>query len=231
MARRDRLFYTGVSVAFLLTAFVGFAPTYFLKAAFHTPALSPLLHVHGLICTAWLVLLLAQTALVARGRGALHMKLGVAGALLAAALVPIGIMTALAMARHGTITPDRRAFLIFPLTAVLMFGGFVGAALWNRRKPERHKRLILLGTATLITPAIARLPFVAGLPVAGLRPVLALLLSAMFVAAALIHDWRLGRRAHPLYVWGGIAILLSGPARFALAQTAAWQSLTRLLVG
>src|SRR5262245_40225988 len=85
LARRDRIFYTGVSLAFLVTAFVGFAPTYFLKAAFHTPVLPPLLHVHGLVCTAWLVLLFAQTGLVAARQVRLHMKLGMAGALVAAA--------------------------------------------------------------------------------------------------------------------------------------------------
>jgi hypothetical protein len=231
LARRDRVFHTGLSVAFLLTAFVGFAPTYFLKTAFHTPVLSPLLHVHGLVNTAWLVLLVIQTSLISARRVKLHMTLGVAGALIAAVLVPVGLMTALAMARLGAVTPARLGFLIFPLGQVLMFGGLVAAALWKRRQPALHKRLIVLATAVLLTPAISRLPFVAALPVAGLRPVLALLLTAMFVAAAMLHDRRMGRRAHPIYVWGGIALLLSGPLRFGLGQTAAWQSIARALVG
>ena len=65
----------------------------------------------------------------------------------------------------------------------------------------------------------------------GMRSVVALLLTTLFVVAAMVHDRRLGRRAHPIYVWGALAILLSGPVRFGLAHTAAWQSLARFLVG
>jgi hypothetical protein len=230
LARRDRAFYRRVSVAFVVTAMVGFAPTYYLKTAFHAPALTPLMHVHGAVGTAWLVLLLAQTGLVSAGRVDLHMRLGIFGALVAAAFVPLGIAVPIAMLRHGALAPERLAFLIFPLVQSLLFGGFVGAALLNRNHPERHKRLMLLGTATMITPAIARLPFIIQVPV-GARPVVALVLSTAFVFAAMVHDWRTRGRVHPLYRWGTLAILLSGPVRFALAHTAAWQSLARRIAG
>ncbi|HEX8148664.1 MAG TPA: hypothetical protein VF591_15895 [Pyrinomonadaceae bacterium] len=62
--RRGRLFYTGMSVAFLAVVFAGFARTYYLRPYFGTPQLTPLLHLHGLVFTSWVVLLLAQTALV-----------------------------------------------------------------------------------------------------------------------------------------------------------------------
>jgi hypothetical protein len=229
LARRDRAFYRGVSLAFLVTALVGFGRTYFLKAAFHTPALTPLMHGHGIVGTAWLVLLVAQTSLVSAGRVGVHMKLGIAGALVAAAFVPLGILVPLEMARHGAVTPGRSVFLIFPLTQSLMFGGIVGAALWHRRRrPELHKRLMLVGTAVMITPALARL--ILFVPV-GPRPVVALVLSMAFVVAGMIHDWRTRGRVHRLYVWATMAIVLSGPARFALGHTPAWQALVRHLVG
>jgi hypothetical protein len=228
LARCDRAFYRGVSIAFLVTALVGFARTYFLKAAFHTPALTPLMHVHGLVGTAWLVLLVAQTSLVSAGRADLHMKLGIAGALVAAAFVPLGILVPLEMARHGGVTPGRLVFLIFPLTQSLMFGGFVGAALLNRSRPELHKRLMLVGTAVMITPALARL--ILFVPV-GPRPVAALVLSMAFVVAGMIHDWRTRGRVHRLYVWAALGIALSGPLRFGVAHTSAWQGLVRHLVG
>jgi hypothetical protein len=34
--------------------FAGFAPTYYLRPYFHPEPLSPLLHVHGLVFTAWI---------------------------------------------------------------------------------------------------------------------------------------------------------------------------------
>lgn len=229
LARCDRAFYRGVSIAFLATALVGFARTYFLKTAFHTPALTPLMHVHGLVGTAWLVLLVAQTSLVSAGRVDLHMKLGIAGTFVAAAFVPLGMAVPIAMLRHGAVTPERLVFLIFPLTQSLIFGGFVGAALLNRKRPELHKRLMLIGTATMIVPAISRLPFILQVPV-GARPVLALVLSTAFVVAGMVHDWRTRGRVHRLYIWAAVAIVLSGPVRFGLAHTAAWQSLARHLL-
>jgi hypothetical protein len=59
---------------------------------------------------------------------------------------------------------------------------------------------------------------------------IALVLSALFVVAGMIHDWKSRGRVHPIYVWGGLVILVSGPVRFALGQTSAWQSFARFLV-
>jgi hypothetical protein len=52
--------------------------------------------------------------------------------------------------------------------------------------------------------------------------VFSLLLSALFVVAAMARDWRTRRRVHPIYVWGALIIGAPGPLRFALAQTNAW---------
>lgn len=223
--RRTRVFHTAMAVAFLVTAFAGFAPTYFLRGLSHRAPLSPLLHVHGLVFTSWLVLLLVQTSLVARHRVDWHRRLGIAGAALATAMVPLGVAAGISGARLGLATkgPEALIFLIFPLGQITLFGAFVGAAIWKRRTPEIHRRLILLSTAVLITPAISRLPF-------GGNPVVSLLLTSLFVVAAMIHDWKTRGRAHSIYVWGVLVILLSGPVRFALGHTEAWQSVARWLV-
>ncbi|MBI4625969.1 MAG: hypothetical protein HY736_22455, partial [Verrucomicrobia bacterium] len=225
LARQHRVFHTGMAVAFLVTALVGFAPTYFLKPVRPSPPLNVPLHIHGLVFTSWL-LLLTQSALVARRRVDLHKRLGIAGVVLAAAMIPLGIMTAVYAAHRGTTTPGMEplAFMVFPVGAVLMFAGFFGAALWNRRKPEIHRRLILLATISSITPAISRWPWV------NHRAVLALLLSLIFVLAGMIHDWKSRGRVHPLYLRGGLIVLLSGPGRAAIGNTAAWQSFARFRV-
>ncbi len=225
--RGTRVFHSAMAVAFLLTAFAGFAPTYFLRAASQTnrEPLSPLLHVHGLAFTSWLVLLVVQTSLVARHRVAWHRRLGYFGAGLVTVMVPLGVMVSIAGARHGFATkgPEALPFLIFPLGQILLFAAFIGTALWKRRTPEVHRRFILLSSAVLVTPAISRLPF-------GGNPVVSLLLTALFVVAAMLHDWKTRRRVSPIYAWGVFVILASGPVRFALGHTGAWQSFARWLV-
>ena len=221
-----RIFHTGMAVAFLVTTFAGFAPTYFLRGLSDRPPLGLLLHVHGLVFTSWLLLLLTQTALVSRHRVAWHGRLGIAGTILATAMVPLGIMVGIDGARRGIAAggPEPLAFLIFPLGQIVLFGALVGAAVWKRRQPEVHRRLMLLSTTVLVTPAISRLPFVP-------NPMISLVLSTLFVVAGMAHDWRTRGRVHSIYIWGALVILLSGPVRFALGQTGAWQSFARFLVG
>jgi hypothetical protein len=225
--RGVRAFHTGMAVAFLVTTFAGFAPSYFLRGLSQTPRppLSPLLHVHGLVFTSWLLLLFVQSALVAGHRVDWHRRLGIFGAVLAAVMVPFGIAVGIDGARHGLATkgPEALTFLIFPLGQIAMFAALVGGAIWMRKTPDVHRRLILLSTVVVITPAISRLPF-------GRNPMVSLLLATLFVVAAMIHDWKSRGRVHAIYVWGALAILLSGPVRFALGHTHAWQSFASWLV-
>jgi hypothetical protein len=134
-------------------------------------------------------------------------------------------MVAISGARHGKSADGMAplAFMIFPFGQTMIFGAFIGAALWKRRQPELHRRLILLGTICLMTPAISRM--------VDQRSVLASILTLIFVVVAMIHDWRTRRRVHPLYIWGGLFLLLAGPLRAALSNMAAWQAFARFIVG
>jgi hypothetical protein len=216
-----------LALALLITAVAGFGPTYFYKGLYNHPPLTPLLHVHGAVFTAWLVLLVSQSALVAAHRVDLHRRFGIVGAVLAALMIPVGVLTAIEAARRGVATPGLEpiVFMVFPIGAVVMFAVFIGAAIWNRRKPETHRALILLGTVSIMTPAIARLPF------GGRNPVLALVISLLFVVAAMVHDWTSRRRVNSIYIWGGILIFLSGPGRSWIGHSTAWRSLAEFLVG
>jgi len=215
----------GMAVALLVTAVAGFGPTYFFKPVHPSPPLPLLLHVHGMVFTAWLVLLIVQSGLVRADRTDLHQRLGMFGAVLAVSMIGLGVAVAVYAARRGThadgMTP--LGFMIFPLGQILLFGGFVGAALWNRRRPELHRRLILVGTICMMTPAISRM--------VDKRSVLAMFLTVGFVVVAMIQDWLTRRRIHPVYIVGGVILLVSGPLRAVIGNSTAWQSFARMLVG
>ena len=215
-----------LAVSFLVLALLGFGPAYVAKH-FPTSPLGPFVHVHAALFVSWLVLLVAQTRLVGAGRVDVHRKLGFAGAWLVVAMVVSGVTLALASARTRTdLSPQAvRELLLFQFGALALFAGFVALALWQRRRsPAAHQRLMLLATISLLPPALARLPFI------GVRPVLLLLLSLLFVVAGIAHDVQKRGRPHPAYVLGGLALLLSGPARFALSQTSAWHAIARSLI-
>ena len=65
---RERLFYTGMAAAFVLTVFAGFARTYYLRPYFGTASLPPLLHLHGVVFTSWLALTTSSRAAVRTAR-------------------------------------------------------------------------------------------------------------------------------------------------------------------
>jgi hypothetical protein len=75
--------------------FVGFAKNCYLRAWIGTRPITVMVHVHGLVMTAWILLFLMQTLLIAKGRTDVHRKLGVAGAFLAFIVVALGIYTIL----------------------------------------------------------------------------------------------------------------------------------------
>ena len=232
-ANSDRKFYSGIAIAFGLTAFAGFAPTYYLRSAFGSPptvtgatTLTTLAQVHGAVFTAWVALFVIQTALVASHRTRVHRRLGVAGAVLAVAMVFIGVTTATAAAARGSAPPgaDALAFLAVPFFDMVLFAFFVGAALWRRRDREAHKRLMLLAYVSIITAAVARLPGV--LPYG---PFVFYAMAFVFLLAGVIYDLVSRRSVHPTYRWGGALLIASVPGRLLFSGTAAWRAFAELL--
>lgn len=228
-----RRFHVGMALAVLAVVLAGFGQRYFTQLPAGTLDLPPLVHAHAAAFTAWIVLFLAQTALVASHRVRLHRRLGVAGAALAVAIVGLGVAVSLHGARHGwnPAGPPRgpfrspREFLLVPLWDVAVFGGFVAAALAVRRHRALHGRLMLLATVGgMLWAAITRIPPLR----ANLPAMLALL--ACFVAAGPMRDLLARRRPHPVDVWGGLFVLASPLLRGALARTEAWHAVAAWLV-
>ena len=88
--KNDRLFFSGMALASAVISFHGFLPTYFHRSA-ELPPLTPLYQLHGAVFTAWIVLLVVQTSLVAGGRADIHRKLGMAGVILAAVVFGLAL--------------------------------------------------------------------------------------------------------------------------------------------
>ena len=222
--RRERLFYTGMSVAFLLIVFAGFARTYYLRPYFGTPQLTPLLHLHGLIFSSWIVLLLAQTVLVAAKRTAIHRRLGWVGAGLAVLMILVGTSTAVVRAKIIEVPPGAPSPLVFltiPLGDMLVFALLVGAAFYYRRKSDVHKRLMLLTTVAILPAAVARLPFDF---IQQVGPLAFFGLPDLFVLVILLYDLLTRGRPHRATVWGGLLLVVSHPLRLIVGNTQAWLS-------
>ena len=228
-SRRDG-FYGWVAIGTLLIVFIGFARTYFLKGVFGTSALSILLHAHAVLVTLWFVLFLIQTRLVAMRRIDLHRRLGVVAAVIATLVVLFGTAVAFSASKRGFLqnpasVRDIRGFAI--LCGFLVdFSVFVGAALYYRRRPEIHKRLMLLACCSILAPAIGRVP-VTLISSGGDWPTFILL--DLFVLICISYDTIKNRKLHRAFGWGGLLLVATFPSTLLIAQSNGWLRFARWL--
>jgi hypothetical protein len=215
-ARRERLFFGGMAVACLLTVFVGFSRSYYLNAWAESPfALTPLLHWHGVVFSAWMLLLVTQTSLVAANRRDLHRRLGMAGVGLGIAMIILGPMVAITRTASGLMAdlgPPPLVFLAVPLVGMVVFAALFAAALYFiRRDLSAHKRLMLLATLEVVTAAVARLPIVDTWGPLGFFGV-----TDLFVVAMVVFDLSSRKRVHAATLWGGLFLVASQPLRLMI---------------
>jgi hypothetical protein len=230
-ARAAPYFYAGVIAVAAVIVFVGFAPTFYLRSYFHGPTLPTLFVVHGVAFSAWMGLILTQSLLVRTGRVQIRRRLGIAGVLLAAAMVALGVQIARVAAAQGTIGLLAHAppleFLIIPLGQVVIFGLLVASAILLRHRPEAHRRLMIVATLQLTAPAIVR----ASINLVHIAsPIVAAAVMTLLVLACIVYDKRTRGRVHPVFAVIAPLTILSFPLRILISHTQAWQSIAEWLV-
>ncbi|WP_199902476.1 hypothetical protein [Azospirillum sp. B4] len=215
-------------------AFGGFIPTYWkpvIDGTFHRPAI---IHIHGFVLFSWCVFYFAQTLLAARGRTPDHRSWGLAGIALFSVMVCTilaGQVAILNLNERLGFGDEARRFAAVSLTALPMLIAVFILAITMVRRPEVHKRLMVLLMAMLMQPAIARV-FVALLAPAGAAaegpppPVFVAippgLVADLLLVVALVHDWRTRGRPHPVYAYGLPLVILNQFMVLPVAGTAAW---------
>lgn len=224
----DRRLFVAAALGILAIVFAGFARTYFLRGFFFSDPLPLLLHVHGAVMFAWFALFFAQTCLIETHHSALHRKLGAFGLVLATTMLFLGPYVALRAAAREVHGHARAAdfFLIilgYDCVITTLFAGFVACAIALRGRGDIHKRLMLLATLSLLTPAIGRFQFWDS----NLQVVLA---GDLCVLLCVAMDARLHRRLHPVLAIGAPLILLATYLAYVGVQTQAWMQFARALV-
>jgi hypothetical protein len=229
-----RYFYFYMALACTAVAFLGFAPTYWLPLASGSFSSSPVVHFHGLLFFAWTLYFAFQTWLAASGRTAWHRSLGLIGVSLATAMTIFGFLVSVnVMKRSAALgqTDAGIAFSIVPFSGILFFAVVFTLAIIATRRPETHKRLMLLAGISILDAAVARwfLTFLAPPGPLGPPPVEVTippaLVAYLLLVAAMIFDWRRLGRPHPVYIYGGAALVAVKFLNWPISATPAWHSL------
>lgn len=229
----DRRLYMTAAILFPLIILAGFGRTYYLKGLFGAPALaSPVVHLHGLLMTMWIALFGTQVWFISSRRVRLHQRLGYAGIGLGLLIIATGFVTALRAATFGAAsTPPGiapRAFLIVPLFDLLMFAIFFGGAIYFRKRPAEHKRLMLLTVVNFLPPAIARIP-IASLQALG--PLWFFGLPTVLILLCLgLDTWRHGK-LNRVFLAGTLMLIASYVIRLILMGTNGWMQIATWLTG
>lgn len=167
-----RYFYLAAGVLMLVVAITGFRHFYLEGKSYPgrpiTPPIRGLIIAHGVLMSAWIVLLIVQPFLVATRRVRAHMALGKVGAVMAVAIVVLGFLTATKSVQvappdmmFGPLTPKQ--FMSVPYTTVVLFAVFIGIGLWKRNRPAIHRPFMFLATLIAIGAAMDRIDFIRNL--------------------------------------------------------------------
>jgi hypothetical protein len=217
MPYQRRSFFFWASLAMLFTVVLAFSPTYYFRIATRlpdtsgAPSLPFYLHLHGALLTAWYLLPVVQTTLIAKHRTDLHRKVGLAGVGIAVALIPVSVLTVIRSVprfRALPLGPDaltvQRLVIGDLVNVTIFFPLMLGIALWNRANPAVHKRWMYLTYVLFFGPVLGRFVGV------WQQPLMALVFSPLtWIAALIVYDVRTSRRVHQATMWGIGTLLLS----------------------
>jgi hypothetical protein len=225
-------FYVAIALIAAAIVFAGFARTFFFNAFFAHGYLGTLRIVHGTVFSLWLVLLLVQTTLVARKRTDIHRRLGIFGFVLAVLMIIVGLAMAFNAAKygfHGAGLPPPLIFVAVPFFDIVVFATLIAAAFYYRRKPEIHKRLIIVATISILPPALARFCLLSPVLMKTL-PFSAFIGADLILLGCILYDYSKTKNLQRAWLWGGLLFFLSFPLRMLIASTTAWQSFARWVI-
>jgi hypothetical protein len=232
----DRWFYVGVTSSVILLNLVSFGPSIIDPSARTVPLpLTSIDLAHVMVSVAWLLTFLVQVTLVAAGRSAVHRRMGIVGVLLSGAFIVVTWFMLVEGARRGFdlggdlvprgTTVDPGTFLA-PANTLVLFGVFIAAAVWCRRRPAVHKRLMMLAMLTTTGAPVVHL--------IGHWQLTFLIFPGsqiMMLSLLLIHDRLSQGRIHPVSLWGGV-VSFAWPFLFfrLIAPTSAWHAFAGWIV-
>jgi hypothetical protein len=222
---RARLAY--FAIALLIAGIVtwGFWETYYTQALARAD-LPAIVHVHAGVFSVWLLVLLAQAAVVVAGNVRLHRRLGTAGMLYGALVFVVGLLVSVGApalrVRSGFYPLEVGGVIVlYNLTDMLLFGVFLALSFAYRGRSELHKRWIIAATAALCGAALGRV-------VPSNSPQY-LLLWLSPLLAMIAADFGMRRRVHWIPVVSG-ALLLAAFFKVPLYSGQIWRDLGAALL-
>jgi|SRR6185369_3114258 len=230
LRKKSRYFLLASCLA-LVAVITGFWTTFILpsfKGEFSAPAV---IYVHGGFLFLWTLVLLFQSSMIQAKKVRVHLTFGYIALAIAAGVVistvAVGVYT---MKRDLAAGVGQIAVssLVGTFTAPIIFAIFVSLAVKYRRRPEIHKRLMLLAMIAIIWPAFFRFRhYFPSVP----NPEIyfGVFLPDLMIVISMIWDKIHNGRVHPVFLVAGSALIAENVAEVILFDTSAWQAVANWL--
>jgi uncharacterized membrane protein YozB (DUF420 family) len=218
-----RYFFVVMASIIAVIVFAGFAPSFYLRAAFQPASdLSILLHIKGAVFSAWIILFLVQPILIARGSRILHRRLGWLAATIAVAMV--GLVAGATVEEMQRVPPAPPAPVALALNTfdTVVFAILVGSAIYLRKQAEWHKRFLLSATLILLGAPILRLLILLEGHISHELLVIDVLLVDLFFLICFASDLYTRRRIHPAYLCAFALLLADQVTTFTVIGWPPW---------
>jgi len=225
---QERIFFALMAVLLCASVLLGFSRTYFLVGVVRAPLPNALVHVHGAVFSLWMLLFLTQTTLISARRVAWHRSLGIFAFCLAPIMTILGAVTSIDGLRRGvSIGPLGSApALAISLLGMVIFPILICAAWRTRRKPDAHKRLVLLATLSLVEAGFGRFPW----RTLGLTPAVgAQGMVVLFLVFLVAYDLLSLRRVHRTTMWAAPLTMAFSVLAVPIGMTPWWGAFTGFL--
>ena len=162
----QRYFYTIAAAIIVVLTVIGFLPFYTRAEGMAgrkiASELFALVAIHGAFMTIWVFVFLGQAFLIPSRKRSIHMKLGWGGVVVALGVSVTGFMIAVRSVRPG---PDfafwgmaYKQFMLVMFSEIALFTVFVLAGVLWRRRPEKHRAMMLLASLSILAGATVRMP-------------------------------------------------------------------------
>ena len=224
-------FYFFMSLLIAAAVVYGFSHTIDQNLIHAVPVRPWILYVHATVFSGWVIFFIAQSSLVRLHKVSVHRTLGWFGVALGVVMPVLGISTAIVMDRFIIAhfhEQDAAPFLAIQFNDMVSFAVCFALAIVWRRKPEFHRRLILIATCALTAAAFARFPGM-GLPMLGWSYVCVDSLIVLGVARDLIVN----RRIHQVYLCAlpVMIVLQTTAVHLFRAAPPQWLRITHAILG
>ena len=226
-----RYFYFVMSLLMAVIVFSGFKRTVN-ENLLHPAVPRPLiLWIHGAAFAGWVIFFICQSSLVRVRKVSWHRSIGWFGAGLATVMVPLGVTTAIIMARFDTVqlhqnAVDAAAFLSVPFYDMIVFGVLIGLAIYWRTKPELHRRLIFIATCSLMDAPFGRFDYI-------FDHNLYFVCLDLLMLLGVVRDLLVERRVHKVYLYA-LPLLFVGQGLSVYMfrhNPAWWQAISHAIAG